>query len=80
VLDHPAGGNRCAEAFRYGLGRQGRFVAFLSQQGSFQLGQGLGADLGVVALQLLSQLTYGGGELLRLDAQLPEGAGTLQVA
>ena len=72
VLDHPAGG--------IGLGGQCRLVAFLGQQGSLQLGQGLGADLGVVALQLLGQLANGGGELLGLDAQLPEQTGTLQRA
>jgi hypothetical protein len=33
VLDHPASGNRCAEAFRYGLGGEGGFVVFLGQQG-----------------------------------------------
>jgi hypothetical protein len=57
VLDHPAGGNRCAEAFRYGLG-----------------GEGLGAGVFVVGFQLLGQLADSGGELLGLDAQLPERA------
>jgi hypothetical protein len=71
VLDHPAGG--------IGLGRQGGFVVFLGQQGSFQFGEGLGAGV-VVGFQLFGQLANGGGELLGLDAQLPERAGTLQGA
>ena len=39
VLDHPAGCNRCAEAFRYGLGRERRFVALLGQKSGLQLGE-----------------------------------------
>jgi len=71
VLDHPAGG--------IGLGRQGGLVAFLGQQGGLQFGEGLGAGV-VVGFQLFGQLANGGGELLGLDAQLPERAGTLQGA
>jgi hypothetical protein len=73
VLDHPAGGNRCAEAFRYGLGGEGLLVAFVREQGSLQLSEGIGSA--VVGFQLLSKLADGGGELLGLDAQLPERAG-----
>jgi hypothetical protein len=73
VLDHPASGNRCAEAFRYGLGGQGDLVAFLGQQGGLQFGEGLGAAV-VVGFQLFGQLANGGGEILGLDAQLPEWA------
>ncbi|MFM9102578.1 MAG: hypothetical protein ACKOPS_15125, partial [Cyanobium sp.] len=69
VLNHPAGGNRCAEAFRYGLGCKGSLVAFLGQQGGLQLGEGLGAAVLVVGFQLLSELADGGGELLGLDAE-----------
>jgi hypothetical protein len=72
VLNHPAGG--------IGLGGQGRFVAFLGQQGGLQLGKGLGAGGVVIRLQLLGKKTDGGGELLGLDAQLPEGTGTLERA
>ena len=70
VLDHPAGG--------IGLGRGGLLVAFLGQQGSLQLGEGLGTLVVVIGFQLLGQLADGGGELLGLDAQLPERAGALQ--
>jgi hypothetical protein len=72
VLDHPAGG--------IGLGRQGDLVAFLCQQGGLQLGEGQGALLGIIGLQLLGELADGSGELLGLDAQLPEGAGSLEGA
>jgi hypothetical protein len=73
VLDHPAGGgNRCAEAFRYGLGGQRRLVAFLGQQGGLQLGEGIGAGVVVIGLQLFGEQTDAGGALLGLDAQLPE--------
>ena len=41
-------------------------------------GIGLGSGILVIGFQLLSQLADGGGELLGLDAQLPEGAGSLQ--
>jgi hypothetical protein len=64
VLDHPAGG--------IGLGRQGGFVVFLGQQGSFQFGEGLSAGV-VVGFQLFGQLADGGGGFLGLDTQLPEG-------
>jgi len=67
VLDHPAGG--------IGLGGEGLLVAFFRQQGSLQLGEGLGAAVVVIGFQLLGELTDGGGELLGLDAQLPERAG-----
>ena len=60
VLDHPAGG--------IGLGGDGRLVAFISQQGGFQFGKGLGAAVVVIG-QLLGQLANDGGELLGLDAQ-----------
>ena len=40
-------------------------------------GIGLGSGIRVIGFQLLSQLADGGGELLGLDAQLPEGAGSL---
>jgi hypothetical protein len=40
-------------------------------------GEGLAAAVVVIALQLLSQLADGSGELLGLDAQLPQGAGAL---
>ncbi len=43
-------------------------------------GEGLAAAVVVIALQLLSQLADGSGELLGLDAQLPQGAGALQGA
>ena len=72
VLDHPASGNRCAEAFRYGLGGEGGFVVFLGQQSGLQFGEGLGAGV-VVGFQLFRELANGGGEILGLDAQLPEG-------
>ncbi len=72
VLDHPAGG--------IGLGGEGLLVAFLGQQGSLQFGEGLGAAVVVVGFQLLGQLADGSGELLGLDAQLPEGAGALESA
>jgi hypothetical protein len=72
VLDHPAGGNRCAEAFRYGFGGEGFLVALFCQEGSFQLSEGQGPLFGVIGFQLLGQLADGGGELLGLDAQLPE--------
>jgi hypothetical protein len=72
VLDHPAGGNRCAEAFRYGFGSQGGLVVFLGKEGGLQFGEGLGAGV-VVSFQLFGQLANGGGELLGFDAQLSEG-------
>jgi hypothetical protein len=80
VLDHPAGGNRCAEAFRYGLGREGLLVAFLCKKGSLQLSEGLGAAVVVIGFQLLGELADGGGELQGLDAELPEGTRSLQGA
>ena len=61
--DHPAGGKRCAEAFRYGLGGEGLLVALFGQQGSFQLSEGLGMGIVVIGFQLLSELADGGGEL-----------------
>jgi hypothetical protein len=72
VLDHPAGG--------ISLGGEGLLVALFGQQGSFQLSKGLGTGVVVIGFQLLSELTDGGGELLGLDAQLPEGTGPLQGA
>jgi hypothetical protein len=66
VLDHPAGG--------IGVGGQGLLVAFLGQQGGLQFDEGIGAGVVVIGLQLLGEQTDGGGELLGLDAQLPEGA------
>ena len=66
VLDHPAGG--------IGLGSEGLLVAFFCEQGGFQLSEGLGACVFVIGFQLLGQLADGGGELLGLDAQLPERA------
>ena len=71
VLDHPTGG--------IGFGRQGGFVVFLGKEGGLQFGEGLGAGV-VVGFQLFGQLANGGGELLGLDAQLPEGTGALQGA
>ena len=65
MLDHPAGG--------IGLGRKGLLVALLGQQGSLKLAEGLGADVFVFGFQLLSKLADSSGELLGLDAQLPEG-------
>jgi len=64
VLDHPAGG--------IGFGSQGGLVVFLGKEGGLQFGEGLGAGV-VVGFQLFGQLANGGGELLGLDAQLPEG-------
>jgi hypothetical protein len=72
VLDHPAGG--------ISLGGQGLLVALFGQQGGFKFAEGLGAGFVVIGLQLLGEQTDGGGELLGLDAQLPERAGTLQRA
>jgi hypothetical protein len=66
VLDHPAGG--------IGLGGEGLLVAFFRQQGSLELAEGLGAGGLVIGFQLLSELADGGGQLLGLDAQLPERA------
>jgi hypothetical protein len=60
------------------LAERACLVALFCQQGGLQLGEGLGALLGVIRFQLLSQLADGGGELLGLDAQLPEGAGALE--
>ena len=53
---------------------------FLGKEGGLQLGEGLGAGIVVIGFQLLGELADGGGEFLGLDPQLPEGAGTLQVA
>ena len=36
-------------------------------------GEGLGAGVVVIGFELFGQLANGGGELLGLDAQLPEG-------
>jgi len=72
VLDHPAGG--------IGLGGQGLLVVFLGEEGGLQFGEGLGAGVVVIGIQLLGELADGGGELLGLAAQLPEGAGALQGA
>ena len=66
MLDYPAGG--------IGLGGEGRLVALFCQQGGLKLGEGQGAQLGVIRFQLFGQLADGGGELLGLDAQLPERA------
>ena len=64
VLDHPAVG--------IGLGVEGLPMPLLLQQGGFQLSDGLGAELWIVAVELLSQTGDTGGEFLVLDAQLPE--------
>jgi len=66
VLYHPAGG--------IGLGGEGLLVAFFCKQGSLHLDEGLSTGIVVVGFQLLSELADGGGELLGLDAQLPEGS------
>jgi hypothetical protein len=66
VLDHPAGG--------IGFGGEGLLVAFLCKQGSLQLSEGLSAAVVVIGFELFSQLADGGGELLGLDAELPERA------
>jgi hypothetical protein len=65
VLDHPAGG--------ISLGGEGLLVALFRKEGSLQLGEGLGAGVVVIGFELFGQLANGGGELLGLDAQLPEG-------
>jgi len=70
VLDHPVGG--------IGLGRQGGLDALFCKQGSLELAEGLGAAVVVIGFQLLGELADGSGEILGLDAQLPERAGTLQ--
>ena len=72
VFDHPAGG--------IGLGGQGGLVALFCKEGGLQLDQGLLAIIWFIAFEALGQQADGGGELLGLDAQLPEGAGTLQGA
>jgi hypothetical protein len=69
---HPAGG--------IGLRGESLLVAFFREQGSLQLGEGLGAAVVVIGFQLLSELADGGGEHLGLDAQLPERDGSLNGA
>ncbi len=68
MLDHPTGG--------VGIGCQGLLVALLGQQGGLQLGEVLGAGVVVIGFQLFGEQADSGGELLGLDAQLPEGAGS----
>jgi hypothetical protein len=72
MLDHPTGG--------IGFGSKSCLVPLFCQEGSFQLSEGKGPLFGVIGFQLLGQLADGGGELLGLDAQPPEGAGTQQGA
>ena len=50
------------------------------EQGGLQFSEGLGAGVVVIGLQLLGKQTDGGGELLGLDAQLPERTGALEGA
>ncbi|MFZ0406724.1 MAG: hypothetical protein WAM11_01240 [Cyanobium sp.] len=47
-------------------------MPLLLQQGCFQLCDGLGAEVWIVAVELLSQAGDTGGEFLVLDPELPE--------
>jgi hypothetical protein len=72
VLDYPAGG--------IGLGSQGCFVAFISEQDGLQLRDGLLTFFWLLAFKALGEKANGVGELLGFDAQLPEGTGALERA
>ncbi len=61
-------------------GHEHTFVALFCQECRLQLGEGQGLLFGVIGFELFGQLADGGGELLGLDAQLPQGTGALESA
>jgi hypothetical protein len=65
-----AGRKRSATA----LAARAALLPSSAKQGGLQFGEGLGAGIVVIGLQLFGEQADGGGELLGLDGQLPVGS------